>query len=318
MTTTEIGLGIDAGGTQTRWALARANGDVITEGSVGGMSGLMMATANGRGDIKAALRELARSMHQHTHPHAQPTRVYAGMTGFDENGSAIAALIGDALHINPAQVTISNDIEIAFHDCFAPGGGYVVYAGTGSVAAFIDAVGELHRAGGRGGLLDDGGSGYWIAREALRQIWRAEDESPGTWQASPMAVELFNKIGGSDWLHTRKFVYESTRGDIGKLALMVAAAADHDTVAHKILSDAGSELARLAQAMITRFGARPIALTGRAIQLHPAIEQTFRAVLAAQGIPATMIEVKISQPHIAAARVAASQSSALNSNSRTD
>jgi glucosamine kinase len=318
MTTTEIGLGIDAGGTQTRWALARANGDVIAEGSVGSMSGLMMATSNGREEIKAALHELARSMHQHAHPHAQPTRVYAGMTGFDEDGSAIAALIGDALHINSAQVTISNDIEIAFHDCFAPGSGYVVYAGTGSVAAFIDTAGELHRAGGRGGLLDDGGSGYWIAREALRQIWRMEDESPGAWQASPMAVEIFNKIGGCDWMHTRKFVYEGTRGDIGKLALMVAAAADHDAAAHKILSDAGRELARLAQAMISRFGARPIALTGRAIQLHPAIEQTFRAVLAAQGIPATMIEVKISQPHIAAARVAASQSSASNSNLRTD
>ena len=312
MTTTEIGLGIDAGGTQTRWALARANGDVIAEGSVGGMSGLMMATASGREEIKAALHELARN----THPHTQPARVHAGMTGFDEDGSAIAALIGDALHISPTQVTISNDIEIAFHDCFAPGGGYVVYAGTGSVAAFIDTAGELHRAGGRGGLLDDGGSGYWIAREALRQIWRSEDESPGAWQASPMAVEIFNKIGGSDWLHTRKFVYESTRGDIGKLALMVAAAADRDAVAHNILSDAGGELARLARAMIARFGSRPIALTGRAIQLHPAIEQTFRAALAAQGIPASMIEVKVSQPHIAAARLAASQSAASNSNLR--
>ena len=308
MTAPEIGLGIDAGGTQTRWALARSSGDVIAEGSVGGMSGLMMATATGREEIKAALRELARGMHQHTHPHAQPTRVYAGMTGFDEDGSAIVALIGEALHINPAQVTISNDIEIAFHDCFAPGGGYVVYAGTGSVAAFIDTAGELHRAGGRGGLLDDGGSGYWIAREALRHIWRSEDETPGAWQASPMAVEIFNKIGGSDWLYTRKFVYQSTRGDIGKLALAVAATADQDPIAHKILSDAGSELARLARAMISRFGSRPIALTGRAIQLHPAIEQTFRAALAEQNIQASMIDVKISQPHIAAARVAASKS----------
>jgi glucosamine kinase len=312
MNATEIGLGIDAGGTQTRWALAHANGEVIAEGSVGAMSGLMMATANGRDDIKAALHELARN----THPHAPPGRVYAGMTGFDENGSAIAALIGDALHINPARVTISNDIEIAFHDCFAPGGGYVVYAGTGSVAAFIDATGELHRAGGHGGLLDDGGSGYWIAREALRHIWRAEDESPGAWQASPMAVEIFKKIDGSDWLHTRKFVYEGTRGDIGKLALMVAATADYDAVAHKILSDAGRELARLARAMISRFGSRPIALTGRAIQLHPAIEQTFRAALAEQNIPALMIDVKVSQPHIAAARVAATQSRALDSPSR--
>jgi glucosamine kinase len=300
MTTTEIGLGIDAGGTQTRWALARANGDVIAEGHVGGMSGLMMATSSGREEIKVSLIELAHAIKHH----AQPARVYAGMTGFDEDGSKIAALMGGALGIDPAHVTISNDIEIAYHDCFAPGAGYVVYAGTGSVAAFIDAAGELHRAGGRGGLLDDGGGGYWIAREALRHIWRAEDEMPDAWQASPMANAIFKKIGGSDWAHTRKFVYEGSRGDIGKLALAVAETADQDTVALKILNEAGKELARLATAMITRFGSRPIALTGRAVQLHPAIEKSFRAALVDSNIESQMIVVRVSQPHIAAARVA--------------
>jgi glucosamine kinase len=300
MTTTEIGLGIDAGGTQTRWALAHVNGDVIAEGHVGGMSGLMMATLSGREEIKTSLIELARAIK----PHAQPARVYAGMTGFDEDGSAIAALIGEALSINPAHVTISNDIEIAYHDCFARGEGYVVYAGTGSVAAFIDAAGKLHRAGGRGGLLDDGGSGYWIAREALRHIWRAEDEMPGAWRTSPMAKAIFKRIGGSDWADTRKFVYEGSRGDIGKLALAVAETADQDAVAFKILNDAGCELARLAKAMIARFGSRPIALTGRAVQLHPAIEKSFRAALVDSNIKPQMIVVKVSQPHIAAARVA--------------
>ena len=57
-----------------------------------------------------------------------------------------------------------------------------------------------------------------------------------------------------------------------------------------------------------------VALTGRAIQLHPVIEQTFRAVLAEQKIPASMVAVKISQPHVAAARVAASPYSALTAN----
>jgi len=105
MSATGIGLGIDSGGSQTRWALASASGDVIAEGSVGGMSGLMMATANGRNDIKAALHELARGMQQHAHLHAPLSFVYAGMTGFDADGSAIAELIGEALHIHPAQIT---------------------------------------------------------------------------------------------------------------------------------------------------------------------------------------------------------------------
>ncbi len=166
-----LGLGLDSGGTQTRWALAQADGTITAEGAVGAMSGLMMSSAGGREQIKSVLADLAYALREH----ARPRHVYAGMTGVDEDGRAIAALVGDALNINASQVTISNDIEIAYHDCFAPGEGYVVYAGTGSVSAFIDAAGMLHRAGGRGALLDDAGGGYWIAREALRHIWRAED-----------------------------------------------------------------------------------------------------------------------------------------------
>lgn len=304
MDAANIGLGIDAGGTETRWALANANGAVISEGSVRGMSGLMMATTSGREELGATLRELAHAVR----PHAQPTRVYAGMTGFNEDGNAISTLIANALTLAPASVTISNDIEIAYHDCFAPGEGYVVYAGTGTVAAFIDNTGELHRAGGRGALLDDAGGGYWIACEALRQIWRIEDELPGAWQASPMACALFKKIGGDDWACTRKFVYESSRGDIGKLALAVASTADQDPAALKILGHAGTELARLARALMTRFGRRPIALTGRAVQLHWAIEKSFRDALADRNMPSHMITVRVSQPHVAAARVAASHS----------
>ena len=298
-----IGLGLDAGGSQTRWALADADGAIIAEGHVGGMSGLLMATVTGREQIKANLADIARAISVYSPPEC----VYAGMTGFDEDGLAIAALIGAALVIDPANIVISNDIEIAYHDCFAPGAGYVVYAGTGSVAAFIDTTGQLHRAGGRGGLLDDAGGGYWIACQALRHVWREEDEAPGAWRRSPMAAALFEKIGGNDWAMTRKFVYEGNRGDIGKLALAVAATAEQDHVAMAILHAAGDELARLAHAMIVRFGPRPIALTGRALQLHPAIEASFRIALAnlsvTNGNPPS-IALKITQPHIAAARIA--------------
>jgi glucosamine kinase len=125
-------------------------------------------------------------------------------------------------------VTIVTDIEVAYLDVFAPGEGYLVYAGTGSIAAFIDARQQFHRVGGRGGLLDDGGSGFWIAREALRHIWRTEDEQPGSWRKSAMAREVLEHVGGSDWTHTRQFIYGVERGEMGKLALAVAAAAGTD------------------------------------------------------------------------------------------
>jgi hypothetical protein len=76
-----------------------------------------------------------------------------------------------------AAISMRNDVEIAYLDSFAPGEGYLVYAGTGSIAAWIDADGQFHRAGGRGVTLDDGGGGFWIAREAMRHIWRWKTNS---------------------------------------------------------------------------------------------------------------------------------------------
>jgi N-acetylglucosamine kinase-like BadF-type ATPase len=91
-----------------------------------------------------------------------------------------------------------------------------------------------------------------------------------------MARAVFAQIGGSDWSLSRQFIYGQDRGAIGQLALAVAASADADPVARNILERAGSELARIALALVGRYGARPIALGGRAAHLHPLIAQSMR------------------------------------------
>jgi N-acetylglucosamine kinase-like BadF-type ATPase len=150
-------------------------------------------------------------------------------------------------------------------------------------------------------LLDDAGGGFWIARQALRQIWRAEDEAPGAWRNSAMAGAVFTHIGGSDWSASRNFIYGQERGEIGKLALAVASAAGADPAAYAILQEAGRELARLALALIARYGPRPVVLAGRAAELHPVIAETMRTAMPA-GIN---MQQKTARPHFAAARLAA-------------
>ena len=292
-----LGLGIDAGGTQTRWALAGANGAIVADGAVDGLSALQMSSESGR----AALHVTFATLSQAVLAIGQPRAVVAGLTGFGGDDVMLAQALADLLALDAGDVTICNDIEIAYRDSFAPGQGYLVYAGTGSIAAWIDTDGVFHRAGGRGVLLDDGGGGYWIAREALRQIWRREDEAPGSWQASPMAEAVFAHVGGSDWSLSRTFMYGQDRGTIGRLALAVAASADADPLALQILQRAGQELARLALALAARHGPRPVVLAGRAAQLHPAIASAMRAAL-----PASLtMEQKVARPHEAAARQAA-------------
>jgi glucosamine kinase len=292
-----LGLGIDAGGTQTRWALARADGSVLAEGQVAGLSALQMGSAAGRHTVYANFAALAKAVLVH----GRPSRISAGLTGFGGDGEQLQRWLAELLGLTARAVTLCNDIEIAYRASFAPGEGYLVYAGTGSIGAWIDSEGQFHRAGGRGVVLDDGGGGFWIAREALRHIWRAEDERPGSWRDSPMACAVFEHIGGSDWSLSRHFIYGQERGEVGKLALAVAASAEADPVAARILTEAGQELARLALALAARFGPRPVVLAGRASELHPLILASMRAALPI----ATSLTQTVSQAHIAAARIAA-------------
>ncbi|MGO4475991.1 N-acetylglucosamine kinase [Massilia sp. 2TAF26] len=274
---TELGLGIDAGGTQTRWALAAPGGQIVAEGTVAGLSALQMGSPHGRETVRATFAELAASVL----PHGVPARVQAGLTGFGGEGELLQRWLAELLHMQASGIHFCSDMEIAYRASFAPGEGYLVYAGTGSIGAFIDLDGTFHRAGGRGVVLDDGGGGFWIAKEALRHIWRLEDESPGAWRSSKMAQAVFDYVGGDDWAFSRQFIYGQERGAVGKLALAVAATADQDPAAAAILRNAGAELARLARALISRFGPRPVAVSGRAAELHPSIVAAMRELLPA-------------------------------------
>ena len=292
-----LGLGIDAGGTQTRWALANAFGAIVAEGQVAGLSALQMGSAAGRQAVHATFAMLARDVLRHR----GPSRVRAGLTGFGGDGEQLQRWLSELLGLSSRAITLCNDIEIAYLDSFAPGEGYLVYAGTGSIGAWIDEYNQFHRAGGRGVMLDDGGGGFWIAREALRRIWRNEDECPGAWQTSAMARAVFDHVGGSDWSWSRQFIYGQERGEVGKLALAVAASADADPAAADILHGAGQELARLAKALTSRFGRRPVVLAGRASALHPIIVDSMRAALPRD----TELTQTVGQAHYAAARIAA-------------
>jgi len=301
-----LGLGIDAGGTRTRWALALADGSIVAEGTAPGLSALQMGSPQGREAVHATFAALAEALL----PHGTPARAWAGLTGFGGDSELLQRWLAELLHLAPAAIHFCSDMEIAYRASFTPGQGYLVYAGTGSIGAFIDAAGQFHRVGGRGVVLDDGGGGFWIAREALRHIWRLEDEQPGAWQASPLARAVFDYVGGADWAYSRQFIYGQERGAVGKLALAVAACADQDPVAAAILQDAGRELARLALALAGRFGPRPVALSGRAAGLHPLIFEAMRAALP----PDTPLTHGAGGAHYAAARMAATS---FNNNNAT-
>ena len=232
--------------------------------------------------------------------------------------TALQTLLAAPFGLPAAAVQLMTDIELACRSAFAPGTGILVYAGTGSIAAHLDAQGQLLRAGGRGAWIDDAGGGVWIATRALRALWRLEDAQPGAAARTGLGRAVAAQLGGADWTHTRAWVYGSaaqpaaSRGELGRLALAVAAAAQQgDAQALALLQAAGRELAALALRLQQQCHSRglptlPLAPGGRVWLLHPAVREAFIAALPAdtdlQAAPAVTAQ--------AAARLAATQSGA--------
>lgn len=266
-------LGVDVGGSASRWAICDAAATVVARGETHGATGLIFEPA-ARERLRAALSPIRA---------ANPplAGAWLGMTGagFDAD-PALHALVAEALGLPVAQVTVVNDMVLAHRAVFPVGKGHLISAGTGSVG-FSLTGGRITLVGGRGALIDDGGSAAWIALRAIDALWRRIDEHGQPKGAEALAEALFAAMGGTDWEATRRFVYGQGRGEIGTLARAVAQAADHgDPTAQGLLRQAGLELARLGRALVARCGPAPLAIIGGVLRLHPIVGATLGDALA--------------------------------------
>ncbi len=266
------GLGIDAGGSETRWRLVDPAGHAFLAGALEAVNGHLFLP-----EARAAFETFARDLRDALGGHAVGGIVagITGLTGDSAEAARARAILSATLSVPPDAIEVQDDLWIGYRAVFAPGEGHVVYAGTGSVGMHIGVDGATLRVGGRGILIDDGGSAFWIGRQALNAVYRDADEGrdPGL-----LAAALYADIGGTSWNDVRAHVYGGGRTAVAMLARAVARAAESgDHAAHSILRNAGGELARLAVALVHRRGALPVVVLGRAAGLHPAILEGFRA-----------------------------------------
>ncbi|MFI0942449.1 N-acetylglucosamine kinase [Streptomyces sp. NPDC021020] len=175
-------VGIDAGGTRIRAALAAAEpgGALLGTGSGGPGNALGV----GRAELTAHLTDaLAQAV-----PPAARARVGAVHGGFagaapglgpDRGLDLVRTCLGDALAalgMAPAAVEIGGDTEVALAAApGAPRDGLVLIAGTGAIAARVTAGERALVADGHGWLLGDEGSGFWLGSQAVRAALAALD-----------------------------------------------------------------------------------------------------------------------------------------------
>ena len=270
-------LGLDIGGTASRWVLCGEDGQELARGKASGATGHVFNPAE-----KAKLGDALAAIAVAIGTGYTIASVTMGLTGYGTAVSGeVKALVGNAFGTAPGSIIVIDDVALAYLANFAPGEGHLVSAGTGSIGIHIGASGDFIRVGGRVILVDDAGSGSWIALRALDRIYRVLDHDGSFAKVDLLAQYLFAQVGGADWSDVRQFVYAGDRGRIGTLAMAVAKAAhEGDVVAEAILREAGAELAALAGALIARAGERPVGFIGGVLALHPVIAVEIRHRLA--------------------------------------
>jgi N-acetylglucosamine kinase-like BadF-type ATPase len=274
---TPIHLGIDVGGTASRWVACDDTGGVIARGKANGATGHLF-NAIERDRLQKALSAIAAELS------AQGLVAGFVTVGLTAYGIAVfeqmTQLLVDTFGVAASNTIVVDDMTLAYAAIFAPGEGHLVSAGTGSIGLHIGEDGKIVRVGGRGILIDDAGSGSWIALRALDQVYRCLDHTGSFSDVAVLAQQLFAVIGGDDWHGVRQFVYGGDRGIIGSLAVAVGKAAEQgDKSALAILRDAGSELALMGKALIGRAGKRPVGFIGGVLSVHPVIGEEIQRSL---------------------------------------
>lgn len=110
---------------------------------------------------------------------ADVVKVMISMSGASdvERNAEFVGHLTQRLGTQVVRVRIEGDSAFALRAAYPAGeSGYLIIAGTGSVAIARTIDGEVLKAGGWGRFLGDEGSGYWIGMQALKHYARSLDK----------------------------------------------------------------------------------------------------------------------------------------------
>ncbi|MBP7687409.1 MAG: hypothetical protein KA765_05865 [Thermoflexales bacterium] len=295
-------IGIDGGGSRTRACLANLRGEIVGVGEAG--------TSNPLGaGLDAAKRELAQAVRQ-AFDAAQiaPQRVAAACLGLGGAGRSREqeALVTWARDVMADRVRVVNDGEIALAAATSENWGVALIAGTGSLAWGRNRAGQTARASGWGYLLGDEGSGFDLARRALRAIMQAADG-----RAEPTelrdAVLRFMNLSSPTEIVASIYGQPIKPAEIARLApLVIEVAGQGDRVAQRLVQQAGESLAQAVEAVSRALGmtqAIPLALTGGLLLGAPLLRAHVIDALGAHGCEYTPVTL-IDQPVLGGVRLA--------------
>ena len=222
-------IGIDGGGTKTLGVLTDRNGTVLASAKTGATNPNDVTPEVSADRLSALCHTLLEQVG--LFEKALPeTSLFFGIAGGINHGPTLEKLLGERLP-SAGVLRVRSDAHILLSGEVPTGDGACIICGTGSVC-FLRHREEIHRIGGWGYLLDSGGSGYDIGRDALEAALRAFD---GRCEATNLSELLAEHLGGP--VNTRiTEIYREGKPYIASCAPLVFRAAEAgDAVAFSIL-----------------------------------------------------------------------------------
>ncbi len=270
-------VGLDIGGSKTAGVRRRAGREVARART--GSANLQSVSVE---QARAALQDLAARLGSDG-----VQVVYAAAAGADTTASQrrVADLVAAAWPA--AQVRVGHDTT-ALLPAAGLDAGIAVVSGTGSVAVGVGRDGRTARAGGWGYLLGDEGSGYGLARDAIRHtLARADAGMP----PDRVSALVLYRAGVADPLEVVAVVYaRPERRYWADLAGPLVDLAARDAAAATIVDTGSAALAGLATTVAQRLGEwLPVLLAGGLPVHHPGWARLVGGRVVAAGAPAVTV-----------------------------
>ncbi len=307
MTARACFLGVDGGGTKTRFVLIDGDGRVLAQARRGttyhpqiGMDGVRAVLADGIDEVLNASGANA----------ADIAHAFFGLPAYGEDSSAAALLAAIPRAIlGHERYACGNDMVCGWAGSLGVRDGINIVAGTGSIG-YGQRAGREARAGGWGDRFSDEGSAHWIAVEGLNAFSRMSD---GRLPRGPLHALLRRELRLEQDLDVCALIYGERaygRGEIAQLSPLVAeAAAQGDAQARAIFERAGRELALIADAIRRRLEFAPqepvrVSWSGGAFAAGELLLAPFAAALRTLH-PAFELQAPLHEPDYGAALYAA-------------
>lgn len=274
----EFLLGVDGGGSGTRVRLARADGSQLSQGTSGPSA--LMHGAEAAWKAVGAAAAMAYAQAGMVAPPLHRVAIGLGLAGVHNRQWAAGFL---AAQPGYAAVALETDALTTLLGAHQGQAGAIVAIGTGSVGELLDANGQRREVGGWGFPSGDEAGGAWIG---LRAVNHAQQVLDGRAAGGAFADAVIAACGGArDAVQT--WLAQANQHTYAELAPLVLAHGA-DAQAHAILSEAGRQVALLADALDAGDQV-PVALCGGlAAPLTPYLPASLRQrVVSAQGDSAT-------------------------------